>query len=134
VKPPFELKPLDVRTGAEFISRTWKYSHEVTLSFIQSIVQRNESSGIYFDGKPVSGVTVSQGLITMLHTDEEHRKKNFGSLCMQELIKRMTEAGLIPASTVEINNIASKKFHDKAGMKVCQYVDYIVYNGLKKDD
>jgi GNAT superfamily N-acetyltransferase len=129
VNPPVELKPLDVDKGAKFIFSTWKYAHETTLEYIQKTVQLNKSSGVYVSGEPVSGITTSSaGLMAKLYTLKEHRNKNYGKLCMQDLMKQLAGSGLIPASTVEVNNEPSKKFHEKVGLKVFQYVDFVCYD------
>ncbi len=130
LEPPIELTRLDVNKGAEFIFKTWKYGREYKLSEFQTLITTNESSGVYVNGEPVSGITMSRfGLMSMLYTLKEYRNKNYGSLCMQGLMKDMAAAGLIPTSVVEVNNEAAIKFHEKIGMKFCQVVDYVVYEG-----
>jgi ribosomal protein S18 acetylase RimI-like enzyme len=122
---------LDAVAGTEFIYRTWKYAKVGSMEYISQSIERNISSGVFTrDGKLVSGIiTISAGAMGMLHTDRAYRNKNYGKLCMQNLMKELAKNGFIPASAVEICNEASKKFHKKIGMKICNTVDYVRCDG-----
>jgi RimJ/RimL family protein N-acetyltransferase len=53
---------------------------------------------------------------------EEHRKKGFGSLIVQELKKEAYRLNRIPAARCNVNNLASQKTLTKAGMRVCGHI------------
>ncbi len=54
--------------------------------------------------------------------NENHRKKGFGSLIVQELKKEAYRLNRIPAARCNISNIASQRTLMKAGMRVCGYI------------
>jgi len=53
---------------------------------------------------------------------EEHRKKGFGSLIIQELKREAYRLKRVPAARCNIKNHASKATLLKAGMKVCGHM------------
>jgi GNAT superfamily N-acetyltransferase len=54
--------------------------------------------------------------------EENHRKKGFGTLIMQELKKEAYLLGRIPAARCNVKNLASRNTLIKAGMKICGYI------------
>jgi|SRR5580693_3353963 GNAT superfamily N-acetyltransferase len=53
---------------------------------------------------------------------EEHRKKGFGSLIVQELKKEAYRLNRVPAARCNVKNLASRRTLLKAGMRVCGYI------------
>ncbi len=51
--------------------------------------------------------------------EEDHRRKSFGSLFVQELKKEAYRIGRVPAARTNISNLISKRTMIKAGLKPC---------------
>ena len=54
--------------------------------------------------------------------NENHRKKGFGSLIVQELKKEAYRLNRVPSARCNISNIASQRTLIKGGMRVCGYI------------
>jgi len=123
------LKEIDLEEGLEFIYKNWKYSDDGTRVYLRRILRNIPSAGLYLEGNIVSGaVQASNGVMSMLHTQSEHRNKGYGVKVMRHLIKELLKAGLSPCSVAEIKNLASQKLHEKIGMVKSHDVDYIWCN------
>ena len=57
-----------------------------------------------------------------MHVFEEHQRKGFGALIVQELKLLAYKLGRVPAARCNINNIVSKTTLEKAGLKPCGFV------------
>lgn len=124
----FELKPLNNKEGVEFIVKTWKYSNDDTVDYVQKCVDRNISAGIYVDGKVVACALINfDGLTGMLYSLPEFRGQGFGRLVMHQLMKEAAQNGHFPCCCVEIKNEVSKAFQVKIGFKLVGQVNYVKY-------
>jgi len=108
---------------------TWKYAKEGSRTVVRRNIEKFESAGVYVRGDLVCGVlTAGVGLLSMLYTLKDHRKKGYAKLCMEFAFKEVADNGMVPALTVECRNDASVSFHEKLGCKVAGIVDWINYS------
>lgn len=129
-----EVKPLEPEKDTEFILSTWAYSKKTSRTPIARLLGATQSSGVFVDGKCVSGVlTQGYGLLSMLYTHKEYRGKGYGKLTMQYAYKESAKEGLVPCSTVEIKNARSIAFHESLGLKRSSKVDFICVHKLHID-
>jgi len=128
-EPNLEIKALDVNSGVDFILSTWKYAKEGSRPYVEKIVERNESGAVYKDGKPVSAiVTVPDGLLAMLYTLNDHRKKGYAKVAVKYAMREQAMNGMTPCLTVELRNEPSKAFHESLGMKVAHVSDWVTFH------
>ncbi len=125
------LQPMDKVKGTEFICSTWKYAIPKTSLAITKLLDRNKSVGLYdrTSGKVICGMCINDcGLMGMLHTLAEYRGKGYATLVAKQIMKNFAQDNdAAPCSAVEIKNYKSIAFHEKLGMTVSHFADFIKY-------
>jgi len=122
---------LDVEKGTEFLLRHWKHSRAGTRNYLQVLISRHDTLGIYIENNPVCAlITHINGTMGMLNTADEFRRKGYAQICMKALIKDLAQNGFVPCSAVEVPNNVSQALHQKIGMKASHIVDYIGSFGM----
>ncbi|ODM95765.1 hypothetical protein Ocin01_10913 [Orchesella cincta] len=123
-----EIRPLDKTIGAKFLLDNWKYTKDGTPEYVQKVLDKNPSAGVFVDGKLACGALVNvHGLIGLLYTDNHYRRMGLAQLCMRFLFKEMAKIGQVPCSTSQSKNDKSTNFHEKLGMVVTHETDYIFH-------
>jgi hypothetical protein len=106
-----ELKSLNLDSinGAKFLVDNWPFAKSGSLSYVRKLIERNPSSGVYINGKLVSGAAMNgSGMITMLYTLPDFRLKGYAQLCMNYCAESLLKENLIPVSAcnmIEMMNI-----------------------------
>lgn len=68
------------------------------------------------------------GMVSMLNTDPEHRRRGYATLAMRHLFKEVAKEGLLPCLDGECaNENANKVYREKLGMKEIGKVGFILY-------
>jgi len=131
--PGFNLLPLDLNEGVNFLIDGWVYNRgDTTRQYLRRVLegQKVPSVGLYLNGQTVvSGAFMNiNGLVGMLATSKEHQGKGYASKVMQQLLKRMALQGYIPCSAVEIHNDSSTRLHEKNGLHVSHECYLVSFN------
>lgn len=122
------MKRLSADSGTPFIADNWKYGIKgKTTTFVRKSIESFVSGGLYLEnGELVAGaITPPLGLISMLHTDPNHRRKGYASKVMRFILRELAREGLEPCLTSEIDNKAAVKFHTSLGLKPVGKVNFI---------
>ncbi|CAL8074496.1 unnamed protein product [Orchesella dallaii] len=123
-----EIRPLDKTAGAKFLLDNWKYTKDGTPEYVQKVIEKNPSAGVFVDGKLACGALVNvHGLIGLLYTDNHYRRMGLAQLCMRFLFKEMARMGQVPCSTSQSKNDKSCNFHKKLGMIITHETDYVFH-------
>lgn len=68
------------------------------------------------------------GIVSMVSTDPNHRRKGYATLAMKYLFKEVAQEGLIPCLDADITNPNSNRIYgEKLGMKFVTKCGYILY-------
>lgn len=109
------LGPLIPETGAPFIAAGWPYTasnKDATITVIRKCIERGVSGGVYVCDDSTGGVEklvcgavlVANGQISMLYTDDKHRRKGYALLCLRYISKEMGRQGLYSCLGGEAGN------------------------------
>jgi predicted GNAT family acetyltransferase len=111
--------------GASFLCSHWKFAKSQSYDYVVKLIERNGSAGVFVDGQIVAGITMNgSGMMTMLHTLEEHRNKGYAQMAMKYLIKILSSQNVVPCCTVESSNAPSIALQHKIGLKFSHQAYY----------
>ncbi|CAL8134638.1 unnamed protein product [Orchesella dallaii] len=126
------VKSLEPVTGTPFITENWKYHNTKTYSFVRKSIERLPSGGVYMKGindkedELVCGaITPGFGLVSMLHTDPEHRRQGYASTCMKYIFQQLALEGFVPCLASEICNTTAVNFHRSMGLQNVARANFI---------
>ena len=132
--PEYEYKQMDFDSGTKFLKSTWEFVGKIPIDYIDIIVERNITIGLYLKSDSeiiVSGVVLGiNGFISMLYTDKKYRGKGFGKSVLQVIAQKLIENELFPCSAISSDNIASINLHRSSGMEMSHRVPFINYGGM----
>lgn len=122
-----KVKKLCVEDSDEMV-RNWKWALPHSKKEIEESIKSLDSVGVYVDSKLASSAVLSPlGLINILHTDENHRRKGFGEITMQALAKSVALSGLVPGAEIESWNDKSRGLLEKVGFKWVFDVEWMYF-------
>lgn len=119
------MGPLNLEQGVPFIADNWPFTvGEKSHSAVRKCISHLISVGLYVtedgdkDEKLVCGAVLNgMGMLSMLFTDPDYRRKGYATLCQQYLLREMGREGLQPCLVAELGIQSSIDFHSSLGLK-----------------
>ncbi|XP_049822416.1 uncharacterized protein LOC109603674 isoform X2 [Aethina tumida] len=110
------------------INDTWPFNYPNSDRYVLETIQNNDCFGLYLkeSGELVAwALTHHMGILGLLYTEENHRKKGYGSIITKFLSKEMAGNGVRPIGNVVVGNRASEIMFERMGFKNIGTCDYI---------
>lgn len=97
-------------------------------------IQNSASCGVYVKRTPDEKASLASfallspvGLLNILYTEVEYRRRGFGVQVLRSLGSRVVEMGFTPRAEFEIWNDASRLVQSKAGFTFVDKVNWVVF-------
>lgn len=120
-----QVKHLSTEDSEEIV-RNYKFSQPHSQLQVEEAIRNITSAGVYVNSELASSVLLSPaGLITMLFTDEKHRRKGYGNIALQALSKYIAEMGLYPMVECEIWHKTSRDLLIRCGFKLNGFTNWV---------
>ncbi|XP_019875728.2 uncharacterized protein LOC109603679 [Aethina tumida] len=125
--PEVLIKKLDV-THVNQINNIWPHKYPNSDKYMTDMIKLNDCYGVFLKEKGdlvAWAFTHHIGILGIIHTEDNHRKKGHGSLITKFLSKEIAKLGLKPIGYVVEGNTASESMFEKMGFKDDGQYSYI---------
>lgn len=102
------------------VNELWPYHHKNSDVYLETLADMGGGYGLFLKEKDtlVSWIFKNHlGILGILQTVEEYKRRGFGSLMIKFLAKLLAEEGIDPVTSVSIHNTASKNMMRKIGFE-----------------
>lgn len=103
------------------------YGHDVGLDYIKGRLLAGEMFGAFYESQLAGFIGLhAEGSMGMLEVMTLFRRRGVGSQLIAYLCRRLLERGLVPFSQFTVDNVSSRKLHERLGFSITEkYIQWL---------
>ncbi|BFZ09975.1 hypothetical protein BsWGS_13014 [Bradybaena similaris] len=126
----FELRQLDPDRDAEFVTSTWPFRRNHTVTYLREALKSFPSLGIFDRNGDCAALEIMTefGTAALLYTKEDYRGRGLGSCVVSHLAQKFFQENKPIVATVLPHNKPAMDMHTKLGFKVIGKMCWFVHS------